>query len=170
MQHEVCARCMKPPADGGADAFGPTGDQHDFALHAAPRLHCFCVCSCPWSRESNTSMRVSPAEPATRELPLPGPDALDHSSRVTDFVRNLVTAGNGWISFADYMNAVLYAPGLGYYAAGARKFGAAGDFVTAPEITPLFGRTLAASVSSVLDEVDGDVIELGPGSGQLAVD
>ena len=54
-------------------------------------------------------------------------------------LRRTIAEGGGWISFADYMNVVLYAPGLGYYAAGARKFGAAGDFVTAPELTPLFG-------------------------------
>jgi SAM-dependent MidA family methyltransferase len=77
----------------------------------------------------------------------------------------------GWISFADYMNAALYAPGLGYYAAGAHKFGAGGDFVTAPELTPLFGRTLAVQLAQVLAQVpDGEILEIGPGSGRLAAD
>jgi len=64
----------------------------------------------------------------------------------------------------------LYAPGLGYYAAGAMKFGAAGDFVTAPELTPLFGRTLAHAIAPVLANSGGEVLELGAGSGRLAVD
>lgn len=68
------------------------------------------------------------------------------------------------------MNLALYAPGLGYYAAGARKFGAAGDFVTAPEISSLFGKTLANSIADVLRQTEGDVLELGPGSGRLATD
>jgi SAM-dependent MidA family methyltransferase len=68
------------------------------------------------------------------------------------------------------MEAALYAPGLGYYAAGATKFGAAGDFVTAPELTPLFGRALAHAIAPVLAETGGDVLELGAGSGRLAAD
>jgi SAM-dependent MidA family methyltransferase len=68
------------------------------------------------------------------------------------------------------MEAALYAPGLGYYAAGAMKFGAAGDFVTAPELTPLFGRTLAHAIAPALAETGGEVLELGAGSGRLAAD
>jgi SAM-dependent MidA family methyltransferase len=68
------------------------------------------------------------------------------------------------------MDLALYAPGLGYYAAGARKFGSAGDFVTAPEMTPLFGQALAHQVAQVLELTDGDILELGAGSGVLAVD
>jgi SAM-dependent MidA family methyltransferase len=65
----------------------------------------------------------------------------------------------------------LYAPGLGYYVAGARKFGAAGDFVTAPELTPLYGRTLAAQVAAILEATPGrEIVELGAGSGKLAAD
>ena len=68
------------------------------------------------------------------------------------------------------MSIALYAPGLGYYVAGARKFGTDGDFVTAPELTSLFGGALATQVADVLAHVPGDVIELGPGSGRLAAD
>lgn len=68
------------------------------------------------------------------------------------------------------MELALYAPGLGYYAAGARKFGAAGDFVTAPEISSLFGQTLASTIADVLRQTGADVLELGPGSGKLAKD
>ncbi|MHB1062632.1 MAG: class I SAM-dependent methyltransferase [Thiobacillus sp.] len=103
-------------------------------------------------------------------LPAPTPDALAHSQRVTAHLRALIDAAGGWISFAQFMEAALYAPGLGYYAAGAMKFGAAGDFVTAPEMTPLFGRTLAHAIAPVLAETDGEVLELGAGSGRLAVD
>lgn len=103
-------------------------------------------------------------------LPVPTPDALAHSQRVAAHLRALIDAAGGWISFAQFMEAALYAPGLGYYAAGAMKFGAAGDFVTAPEMTPLFGRTLAHAMAPVLAETDGEVLELGAGSGRLAVD
>jgi SAM-dependent MidA family methyltransferase len=86
-------------------------------------------------------------------------------------LRRAIAEADGWISFADYMNVVLYAPGLGYYAAGARKFGAGGDFVTAPELTPLFGRTLAAQLAQAIALVpDAEIIELGPGSGRLCAD
>ena len=68
------------------------------------------------------------------------------------------------------MELCLYAPGLGYYSAGQRKFGAGGDFVTAPEISPLFGQCLAHSCRTVLESVGGDILEFGAGSGQLAVD
>ena len=85
-------------------------------------------------------------------------------------LRESIAKANGWLSFARFMALTLYAPGLGYYAAGARKFGADGDFVTAPEISPLFGQCLATSIAEVLRETAGDVLELGPGSGKLACD
>jgi SAM-dependent MidA family methyltransferase len=103
-------------------------------------------------------------------LPVPSPDALAHSQRVAAHLRSLINASGGWIPFSRYMEVALYGPGLGYYAAGAMKFGAAGDFVTAPELTPLFGRTLAHAIAPVLDETKGEVLELGAGSGRLAVD
>jgi SAM-dependent MidA family methyltransferase len=103
-------------------------------------------------------------------LPAPSPDALAHSQRVTAHLRALIDDAGGWIPFSRFMEAALYAPGLGYYAAGAMKFGAAGDFVTAPEITPLFGRTLAHAIAPVLAETGGEMLELGAGSGRLAAD
>jgi SAM-dependent MidA family methyltransferase len=81
-------------------------------------------------------------------------------SRLRDEIRR----GGGWISFARYMELVLYEPGLGYYAGGARKFGAEGDFVTAPELGSLFGRTLARQ----LRDLSNAVLEFGAGSGALA--
>jgi len=103
-------------------------------------------------------------------LPVPTPDALAHSQRVSAHLRSLIEDVGGWLPFSRFMKAALYAPGLGYYAAGAMKFGAAGDFVTAPEMTPLFGRTLAHATAPVLAQTGGDVLELGAGSGQLAAD
>ena len=103
-------------------------------------------------------------------LPIPTPDALAHSQRVSAHLRSLIEDAGGWVPFSRFMAAALYAPGLGYYAAGAMKFGAAGDFVTAPELTPLFGRTLAHAIAPVLIETGGEVLELGAGSGRLAAD
>src|SRR5512139_83548 len=105
-----------------------------------------------------------------RMLPAPSADALAHSQRVAAHLRSLIEGAGGWIPFSRFMAAALYAPGLGYYAAGAMKYGAAGDFVTAPEMTPLFGRTLAHAITPVLAETGGEVLELGAGSGRLAAD
>src|SRR3977135_4751175 len=74
---------------------------------------------------------------------------------------------HGWISFARYLQLVLHEPGLGYYAGSAQKFGRAGDFITAPELGKLFGRTLARQLRQILGE-NGKVLEIGAGSGALA--
>jgi SAM-dependent MidA family methyltransferase len=105
--------------------------------------------------------RLPPVPHPARALPLPDAAALRHGARVADALRAGIAHAGGWIPFEAYMRFVLYAPGLGYYVAGARKFGAEGDFVTAPELTPLFGRTLAAQIGSVLAATGGDVLELG---------
>ncbi|TCS72468.1 SAM-dependent MidA family methyltransferase [Sulfuritortus calidifontis] len=103
-------------------------------------------------------------------LPVPGPDALALSQALSRHIAGAIEAAGGWLDFARYMELALYAPGLGYYSAGAQKFGAAGDFVTAPELTPLFGRTLARQAAEVLAQTGGEVLELGAGSGRLALD
>ncbi len=103
-------------------------------------------------------------------LPSPDADALAHSRKLASHIRAEIDQRDGWIPFARYMELALYAPGLGYYAGGAAKFGAPGDFVTAPEITPLFGRTLARAAAGVVRETGGDILELGAGSGRLALD
>ena len=103
-------------------------------------------------------------------LPTPSPEALAHSTALSHHIADVIHQTDGWISFARYMELALYAPGLGYYSCGAAKFGAAGDFVTAPEISPLFGRSLARQVAQVLKICGGDVLEAGAGSGRLACD
>ncbi len=107
------------------------------------------------------------------ELPAPSPDALAHSARVAACVRGEIERAGGWIGFDRYMELALYAPGLGYYAAGARKFGGAasgGDFVTAPEISPLFAQSLANQVVQAFERCAPRVLEFGAGSGRLARD
>jgi SAM-dependent MidA family methyltransferase len=101
-------------------------------------------------------------------LPEPTPGARAHSERVAERIRDEIAASGGWISFVRYMELALYAPGLGYYSAGARKLGKAGDFVTAPEISPLYGQTLARQVRQILDAGLEEVLEVGAGSGALA--
>ncbi|MEJ1959950.1 MAG: class I SAM-dependent methyltransferase [Nitrosomonadales bacterium] len=103
-------------------------------------------------------------------LPFPSDEALAHSNNLRDLIHGEIAAQGGWISFSRFMEMALYTSGLGYYSAGARKFGAAGDFVTAPEISPLFGRTLARQVADILTQSAPHILELGAGSGKLAVD
>jgi SAM-dependent MidA family methyltransferase len=105
------------------------------------------------------------------DLPQPAPDALVHSRHLAQHIRAAIGAAGGAIPFARYMQLALYAPGLGYYSAGARKFGAAGDFITAPELSPLFSRCLARQCAEVLEEIGGgSLLELGAGSGVMAAD
>src|SRR5262252_68556 len=115
-------------------------------------------------------MPPAPLDATSGALPAPSAEARAHSERVVAYITGSIAAAGGWISFADYMGAALYAPGLGYYVSGTRKFGAGGDFVTAPELTPLFGRALAAQLGEVLAQTGGDIIELGPGTARLAAD
>ena len=103
-------------------------------------------------------------------LPLPTAAARAHSAHVHAHICADIRAQGGWIPFSRFMELALYAPGLGYYSAGAHKFGSAGDFVTAPEISPLFGRTLARQVAQIMTHSAPHIIELGAGSGKLALD
>ena len=109
-------------------------------------------------------------------LPLPGPAELDHVERMrARLLADLREAGGHW-PFSVFMHEALYAPGLGYYAAGTRKFGAEGDFITAPETSPVFGGCLARQVAEVFGELHRQapqapltLVEYGAGSGALAV-
>ena len=107
---------------------------------------------------------------APADLPHASPDALAASAALHDIIAAEIAARGGWISFARYMELALYAPGLGYYSGGSRKFGSEGDFLTAPELTPLYGQALARQVAQVLAASAPQVIEAGAGSGRLAAD
>ena len=107
---------------------------------------------------------------AIDELPPPSADAQAASRELGARIAERVRANGGWLPFVDFMDMALHLPGLGYYAGGSLKFGAAGDFVTAPELTPLFGQALARQVAEVLGSVGGEVLEVGAGSGRLAAD
>lgn len=106
-------------------------------------------------------------------LPVPDREALAVSQELSSRIAAEIARHGGWLSFARYMEMALYEPGLGYYSNPGQVFGAAGDFVTAPELTPLFGATLARQVSPWLKDPalagQGQVVlEVGGGSGMLA--
>src|SRR5512135_953653 len=101
------------------------------------------------------------------DLPSPEPQALAASRALLSRIGAELAAAGNWISFARYMELALHEPGLGYYAGGARKLGAGGDFITAPELSPLFARTLARQVAQILQPGEA-VLEFGAGSGALA--
>jgi len=104
-------------------------------------------------------------------LPRPDDDSLAHSKKVCESIRQAIDEAGGSISFAQFMHLALYSPGLGYYNIGTTKFGETGDFVTAPELSPLFGRVVARQCASVLKQLEkGKILELGAGSGRLAVE
>jgi SAM-dependent MidA family methyltransferase len=112
---------------------------------------------------------MQPERQTGLELPAPDEASAAHSRRVAEYICQRIKEEGGSISFAEFMQHALYAPGLGYYVSGTTKFGAAGDFVTAPEISPLFGQVLARQAASVLQQLDaGQILELGAGSGVLA--
>jgi len=126
-------------------------------------------------------------------LPEPSADALSHSERLISLIRDEIEANSGSISFKRYMEMALYQPGLGYYVAGTHKLGEQGDFITAPEISPLYSRCIANQCAEILQsmrshdnvgakrrrpegrdkiesKVGGCVLELGAGSGVMAAD
>lgn len=106
---------------------------------------------------------------ASSELPAPDAAARVHSDDVAALIHRRIVAAGGWIDFSDYMDLALYAPGFGYYSAGSTKFGAAGDFVTAPEISTLFARCVARAIEPVIRRGPGNqILEFGAGTGVLA--
>jgi SAM-dependent MidA family methyltransferase len=110
-----------------------------------------------------TSIRIG-------DLPAPEGAAAVHSARVTEALRAAIEGAGGAIPFSEFMRLALYAPDLGYYRAGAEKFGPAGDFVTAPEMSPLFGAVVGRQAAESLEDAGGDtVLELGAGTGSLAL-
>lgn len=101
---------------------------------------------------------------------MPDADALAHSERLRKLLQEQIIAAGGAVPFSRFMELALYAPGLGYYSAGSHKFGLGGDFVTAPELGPLFAATVADALAPVLQQLgpDATFLELGGGSGAFA--
>ena len=97
--------------------------------------------------------------------------SLDHSLLVREQLIQHINTRDGWISFEEFIDFVMYKPGLGYYSAGAEKIGHSGDFTTAPEISKLFGMALANQMTPILDHYQSpSIIEIGAGTGKLAFD
>ncbi len=104
------------------------------------------------------------------QLPQPSPDALSASHTLQNLIAEEIRRHDGWISFARYMELALYAPDVGYYSGGAAKLGKDGDFTTAPEITSLFGETLAHAAGELMAQSVPQILEFGAGTGKLALD
>jgi SAM-dependent MidA family methyltransferase len=105
-------------------------------------------------------------------LPSPDPLATAHSQRLSDTLQTILAQSGGAIPFIDFMDYVLYAPGLGYYSAGSVKFGTSGDFITAPQLSPLFSQCIAQQCQQVLATLNGQgsLLEFGAGEGVMAAD
>ena len=114
----------------------------------------------------------------TQSLPEPSADALLHSQKLIARIRKEIDSSNGSITFRRYMEMALYEPALGYYVAGTHKIGEQGDFITAPEVSPLFSQCIAQQCKEVLQETQGNtsttlstsILELGAGTGIMASD
>ncbi len=107
---------------------------------------------------------------AASTLPMPSADAQAHSAHLREVIQEQVIAAGGRIPFWKFMELALYAPGLGYYSAGARKFGPGGDFTTAPERSPLFCACVADALAPALRQAGKGAVfmEVGGGSGAFA--
>jgi SAM-dependent MidA family methyltransferase len=103
-------------------------------------------------------------------LPAPDSDALAASHALQNIIAAEIAGEGGAIAFSRFMELALYAPGLGYYSGGAAKLGQAGDFTTAPEITPLFGAALAQAAAAIIAQSAPHILEFGAGTGKLAHD
>lgn len=107
----------------------------------------------------------------TSSFPEASKDVLAHSEQLKKHIQDSIRKSDGKISFADYMNLALYTPGLGYYSAGLKKFGKQGDFITAPEISPLFSQCLAIQCIEIMQQTQQSVLlEVGAGSGVMAIE
>src|SRR5450755_2170773 len=142
---------------------------------SAPTRRAAPVISTTWSRSEEFSILGfmqgnDTAMLEQRELKLNDAQA-QHCARMYGFLAQQVAAADGWLSFERFMDMALYAPGLGYYSAGAHKLGDGGDFTTAPEVSRLFGACIARQCAEILGALKGgSILEIGAGSGRLAVD
>ena len=119
--------------------------------------------------DQSFTQRLQQAQRAVAELPEPDSVAQAHSLQLIEVIKERMTQQGGALSFHDFMQLALHAPGLGYYSAGSRKLGKDGDFITAPETSPLFSRCLARAIQPVLQSLpQRHVLEVGAGSGVMA--
>ncbi len=108
---------------------------------------------------------------SSQREPRLSPIEVQHVHAVNEHIAREIAVAGGWLSFERFMELALYAPGLGYYSAGAHKLGAGGDFSTAPELSPLFGACVARQCAEVLSALGGgSILEIGAGSGRMAGD
>ena len=108
-------------------------------------------------------------------LPEPDDEAKQRSTLLLKHIESVCAQQGGWIRFSEYMNMALYQPGLGYYSGGLQKFGEKGDFITAPEVSPLFGQCLANQLDEIIRNMTStsetvSILEFGAGTGILAAD
>ncbi len=142
---------------------------------SAPTRRAAPVMSTTWSRKEEFSiLAVMPQQDTAmatqRELVL-NPAQERHAAEMQADLAERIAAAGGWLSFEQFMERALYAPGLGYYSAGAQKLGPGGDFTTAPEVSALFGACVARQCAEVLGVLPGGcILEIGAGSGRLAAD
>lgn len=118
---------------------------------------------------SESTSQLYQAVRESKQLPLPESQAQQHSEKLIDLIKKEIADAHGAIPFKRYMELALHAPGLGYYAAGSIKLGKEGDFITAPEISPLFSYAVANTLIPILTQVH-IVLEVGAGSGRMAAD
>ena len=158
---------MERRGDDGTDAPRGAGDEHGLAGERRRARDSWCAV-----RLHDRGTISRPARAAMLTGAPPPPLTAEESAqrgRVVAALRSRIDAGGGWIPFRKFMETALYAPGLGYYVTPRAIFGADGDFVTAPELSPLFAACLANGVADLLAKSGGgDVVEFGAGSGALA--
>ena len=104
------------------------------------------------------------------QLPVPSQDAQASSEELQKIIRATIKKNDNWISFYRFIELALYSPHFGYYTGGAHKIGANGDFITAPTLSPLFGKSLSTQIQVLLSQTEGNIYEFGAGTGALAVD
>jgi len=118
--------------------------------------------------QNNTTDNKAAKTDVFTEIPA---DLKAHSDQLKDRIIANIKAQDGHISFADYMNQALYTPALGYYSAGLKKFGQQGDFITAPEISPLFSQCLALQCVQLMQQTgQKTLLEVGAGSAVMAIE
>ncbi len=106
-----------------------------------------------------------------KDKPEPDGQAILYSNKLTDVIKEECSKSRGGIPFSRFMQLALYAPELGYYSGGLQKFGAAGDFITAPEVSPIFSQCVARQAAQVIGDLDdASMLEFGAGSGVMAAD